>query len=185
MQSTLHYLREGYAWVGLTFKPLALDFLRGWDPNRYAPLSLPDDDGIAWDLASQVAALIRDAANPANPFQGYDVQRVYATGQSQPASFLVTYVNEFHPIAKLADGSDAYDGYLITARGTNARAINNGDNPGYDDERRFIRAGIGVPIIVMQSETDVFNSRQGDMALFRLWEVAGSSHGDYPRFVRA
>jgi hypothetical protein len=46
-----------------------------------------------------------------------------------------------------------------------------------------IRADIGVPVLVFQTETDVFNSnlnaRQPDTDTYRLWEVAGTSHFDF------
>jgi hypothetical protein len=47
----------------------------------------------------------------------------------------------------------------------------------------MIRNDLDVPVFVFETETDVFNSnttdRQPDTNLFRLWEVAGSSHFDW------
>ncbi len=46
-----------------------------------------------------------------------------------------------------------------------------------------IRDDLGVPVLVFQTETDVFNSnlnaRQPDTDTYRLWEVAGTSHFDF------
>jgi Alpha/beta hydrolase domain len=46
-----------------------------------------------------------------------------------------------------------------------------------------IRDDVGVPVLVFQTETDVFNSnlnaRQPDTDTYRLWEVAGTSHFDF------
>ena len=73
---------------------------------------------------------------------------------------MVTYIDAVHPLAHV------YDGFLVHSR--------SGGAP--------IRDDVGVPVLVFQTETDVSFSRgraaQPDTNMFRLGEVAGTSHYD-------
>jgi len=56
--------------------------------------------------------------------------------------------------------------------------------------RVLIRADLNVPVMVVQSETDLLtlgfiDARQEDTEKFRLWEVAGTSHIDPYSFLEA
>lgn len=173
-------LREGYAWVGMTIKDNAIDYLRAWDEGRYGSLSMVDR-GLVYDSYGQVGALLREGANPANPLAGYDVEVVIGTGYSQSADYLTTFSNEFHAATLTAGGEPVFDGYLLGGGTGAARRINSADSEFYFDERRFNT--VDAPLIRVQSESEVvvFSSvgiRQPDSAVFRLYEIAGGSHAD-------
>ncbi|HVW68374.1 MAG TPA: alpha/beta hydrolase domain-containing protein [Steroidobacteraceae bacterium] len=139
-----YLLGHGDIHVGFTFKPVAARSLRVFDPQRYAHVSFanplpverrckvsrPDDiedqeNGLAWDLFSDIAALLRDGSsrNPlAKYLQGKRV-KLYAFGYSQDAAYLRTYVNNFHARAEAEVGAPPFDGYVIAAGG-NQVALN-------------------------------------------------------------
>lgn len=174
-------LDEGYAWVGLTMKDVAVDLLRAWDPARYGDLSMPDN-GLAYDMFAQVAALLRDAADPANPLAGFAVTQLIGTGYSQTADYLTTFSNEFHESARARDGRHAFDGYLLGGGAGAARRINSASAEYYLDERRLNH--VAAPLIRVQSETEVLvflyastEARQPDSDVFHIYEIAGGSHG--------
>ena len=67
------------------------------------------EDGMRYDLFSQVAAAIKSTA-PGMPFTGQNVQRAFLTTQD---TGMVTYINAIHSQARLDGGKPTYDGYLI------------------------------------------------------------------------
>ena len=79
-----------------------------------------------------------------------------ATGQSQSAGRLATYINSVQPMAKV------YDGFLLDAT----------SSP--------IRGDITVPVMKIMAEHDVLTggaaTRQAETGKFRQWEVAGTAH---------
>lgn len=173
-------LDEGYIWVGITMKDVAIDSLKAWDAPRYSSLSMPDN-GLAYAMFAQVAQLLRDPQHPENPLADFDVRYLIGTGYSQSADYLTTFSNEFH--------SDDFDGYLHAGGNGAARRINSSDVESYSDERRFNQ--VSVPMIRLQSETEVAvftrpstATRQPDSELFRLYEVAGGSHADLDILTR-
>lgn len=172
-------MNEGYVWVGLTVRPVAVNRMKSWNATRYAALSMPDA-GVIYEAAGQIAALLRDSAASANPLRGWPVRFLLGTGYSQSGRYLVTYINEFHRAAQLAGGTPVFDGYLVSGSPGNARQINS-TTPDSTDERRFINAP--VPVIRIQTETDLVAlasaaARKPDSALYRSYEVAGTSHAD-------
>jgi len=200
-----HFMRRGDAYVGITSKPVAVKTLKAFDPERYAPLSwanplpveetcvLPffmridsspeTENGLVWDIVSQVGALLR-SDSPANPLAGFAIDQLYATGYSQTGMYLVTYVNAIHP-QTFGNGDPIYDGYLIAANFGVAYPINQCAGyilPG-DPRNTILRCT--VPVIIVATQTD-YNSwgRRPDSDApedgFRLYEVAGSAHaGEY------
>ncbi len=80
-QSYEQFMREGYAWVGITIKPNTIKSLKRFDPERYASLGMPhpvtsprcapadinpwaqpttpdDETGLAWDILTQLGELL-------------------------------------------------------------------------------------------------------------------------------
>ena len=176
-------LKEGYAWVGLTMKNTAVAALAAWDPARYSTLSLPDN-GLAYAMFGQIAALLRDSSDPANPLAGFHVDHVIATGYSQTADYLTTFGNDFHELALARDGRHAIDGYLQGGGAGAGRRINSADVEFHLEEARRMNR-VQAPLIRVQSETEVgvFSypstaSRQPDSQFFRMYEVPGASHAD-------
>src|SRR5262249_30418211 len=94
-----------------------------------------------------------------NLLPGFRVERVFATGHSQSAGRLATYVNSVHPLAPVFDA--------VVPHGGGGRIRDDLAN---------------VKVFKLLSETDVINNqasvRQPDTANFRSWEVTGDSHVD-------
>lgn len=141
------------------------------------------DPALAWDLISQVGAL---AKSETGPFSGYDVEQVLATGWSQSAGYLTTYVNVIHPLHSV------YDGFLLGARGGGGTTLQLAlpGNPaanlltiGNNVTQGRLNGG-GAPVISLQTETDSKSAviRKPDTDdpadRFRLYEVPGSAHND-------
>ncbi len=190
-----HLAARGHAWVGVSAQKVGIDgggfvesiHLKRQAPERYGDLEHPGD---AWsfDIFSQVGALLRLPAGD-NPLGGLMPEQLLAAGESQSAACLVTYINAVDPHARLFDGFFVHgrpgvgvsiDGVFIPSaqrEGMEAtrRAIS------YKGER--IRQDARVPVLVLQSETDVILlggglAGQPDSERIRVWEMAGAAHAD-------
>ncbi|MTG88598.1 hypothetical protein GJV82_06520 [Cellulosimicrobium sp. BIT-GX5] len=167
-QTHEHLVRGGYAWVGVSAQVAGVHSatgLRAWSPDRYGTLDLTDggavtDDTLSWDVFSQAVAAVRDPVGVA-PLGPLDAERVVATGHSQSAGRLWSYVNSVDPLAGVVD----------------AVVLHGGGG--------LVRDDIDTPVFKINSETDVAidllgaAQRQPDSELLRTWEVAGASHGDW------
>ena len=205
------FMRNGDVWVGITAKPIAVAALKTFDPTRYAslsfanPLSLDDprnctniqtvvdppqlrsrstEDGLIWDIYSQVGAWLRSGAK-SNPL-AHRVEHAYGFGYSQTGGYLVDYINAIHPLVVASDGRPIYDGYLVGVAGgafVGAVPINQcSPAPPVTDPRRQFK-DVGVPVIRVMSQSDYLlgiASRRpdGDAASdrFRHYEMAGAAH---------
>lgn len=179
-------IREGFAWVGVSAQvvgisggsnPLGLNLsLKAINSVRYGSLVHPGDS-FSYDMFSQVAAAIRDAGGT-RPLGELRVKRVIAIGESQSAFRLVTYVNAIHPIARV------YDGFLIHSRSGGGAPLSQSPAPVVNAPAgALIRDDLDVPVLTFETETDVIllgflAAEQPDSRRFRLWEVAGTAHGD-------
>ncbi|WP_249228019.1 alpha/beta hydrolase domain-containing protein [Kutzneria sp. CA-103260] len=165
-------LRAGYAWVGVSAQQLGVDALKKIDPGRYGTLNHPGDT-FSYDIFSQAAQALRHPQG-ADPLQGLKPKALIADGESQSAFRMVTYANAIQPVQRL------YDGFLIHSRRDAGAPINlNQLSPA-----AWTRTDSGVPVLTVQTETDVlaplnyFPAAQPDNPRFRLWEIPGTSHVD-------
>ena len=156
-----HLMRNGYAWIGVSAQRVGVDHLRGWSPKRYGSLDVTvggtiEGDELSYDVFSAVAEAVR-VPGGVNVLPGFDVDRVIATGHSQSAGRLATYLNSVHP------RDPVFDAVVVHGGGGQIR----------DDQ--------DVRIFKIMAETDMprrMESRQPDTDTYRQWEVAGSSHVD-------
>jgi hypothetical protein len=207
-------VHHGDVWIGFTSKPVTVAALKTFNPTRYAPLSwanplpLTDPDncttlytiiggdssrttenGLLWDIFSQIAALVRSDASD-NPLRRFRVERVYGYGYSQSGFDLQTYIDAVHPLAKQANGKYMFDGFLDVA-GFNAAATINQCQPGLYGEGFFFGPGpwqisdAGVPVIRMATDSEellalVQSGRRADNNTypdqFREYELAAAAH---------
>jgi hypothetical protein len=189
-----HLAAQGHAWVGVSAQKVGIDgggFVEGIHlkllaPERYTDLEHPGD---AWsfDIFTQVGASLRRSGD--NPLGGLVPQSVIAAGESQSAACLVTYINAIDPHAQLFDGffvhgrpgiGVAIDGVFIpSARGEGME----GTRRAISSKGERIRQDARVPVLVLQSETDVILlggglAEQPDSEHIRVWEMAGAAHAD-------
>lgn len=176
--------REGYVWVGVSAQSVGVEggggafdiSLKVVDPVRYGILNHPGD-GYSYDIFSQAAQAVMRPQG-LDPLEGLVPERLIAVGQSQSAFRLVSYVNGVSPLI------DLFDGFLLMARGGGSASISQlplADVPTPDAV--FIRTDQAIPLITLQSETDIFQlnsvvSRQDDSDYIRIWEVPGTAHSD-------
>jgi hypothetical protein len=203
-----HLLEDGWAYVGISSKPVTIKALKTFDPERYAPLSwanpLPLSDarnceqvaadssrdtenGLAWDIFSQVGALLKSRAS-SNPLRGLHVERLYLTGYSQSSNYLLTYINAVHPSARLARGRPVWDGFLLAGGpvGSGGSPINQCEAAALFGTRQLTLRAADVPVINVVGAMDVIgmittiDTRRDDNDApndrFRLYEVPGGSH---------
>jgi hypothetical protein len=193
-----HLIRDGFAWVGVSAQLAGIEGgglagfsfpLKRIDAGRYASLEHPGD-AFSFDIFSQAGRAVRDG----RLLGGLEPRRLLAMGESQSAVFLVTYVNAVDADAQV------FDGFLIHGRAGAgaglegslgaertlaevAEAVGSGRGAALLGGSEPIRSDARVPVLTLQSETDVFGlgsvaARQPDSERFRLWEIAGAAHAD-------
>src|SRR5436190_18613876 len=90
-------MRSGYVWVGVAAQRVGVEALKVWNANRYGTLDVTDhgtitNDDLSYDVFAQVAQAIRHPAG-VNMLNEFRVERIFATGHSQSAGRLATYLN--------------------------------------------------------------------------------------------
>ncbi|MBV9196374.1 MAG: hypothetical protein JO168_19745 [Solirubrobacterales bacterium] len=210
------FMRDGDVWVGVTAKPIDIVALKTFNPQRYAslsfanPLPLTDprnctniqtvvdppalrsrttEDGLIWDIYSQVGAWLksRTRSNPLTYGQRRSLVRdAYGFGYSQTGGYLIDYVNAINPRVVRANGRSIYDGFLIGVAGgsfVGTVPLNQCEPaPAGTDPRARIR-DTGVPVIQVMSQSDYLlgiaaRRPDGNTARdpFRHYEMAGAAH---------
>ncbi|HMD35489.1 MAG TPA: alpha/beta hydrolase domain-containing protein [Vicinamibacterales bacterium] len=193
--------REGYAWVGIGAQASGVNAprtgLKAWDAERYKPLIHPGD-AYAYDIFSQGAQALHgdggrrvgtelsgDLRPRLNPLGELRVRKVIATGRSQSAFRLVTYINAFHAQTRL------FDGYFVHSLGANAAGLTAEQlarDPDPIPPGAHIRADVDVPVFDLQTEGDMATlrahlTRQDPSPHYRRWEIAGAAHAEDARWV--
>jgi hypothetical protein len=162
-----HMMRDGYVWVGVSNQTIGIDALKKWNPKRYGEFDVgaslpkpggPDADAQSYDIFSQVGAALKHPGS-VDMLNGLNPKVILATGESQGAGRLATYVNSIQNSAKV------YDGFLLLS------AVGSP-----------IRSDVAVPVFKLNTEHDVLTGDaavwQPDSAKYRSWDVAGTSHVD-------
>jgi hypothetical protein len=170
-----HLIRRGHAWVGVSAQKAGIDggglvqglHLKKVQPERYGELSHPGD---AWsfDIFSQAGSLARREVG---------ARRLLAAGESQSAFYLVTYVNAVDPVDQV------FDGFFVHGRGARGAPLDGSGIAGATGSPERIRDDVRVPVLALQSETDVMalgsvGTAQRDGHHLREWEIAGAAHAD-------
>lgn len=184
-------IRQGYAYVGVSAQKGGIEGggmnlgipgvlpIKKVDPQRYAQLNHPGD-AFSYDIYTQAAHAIRRSREthllgPLVP------KHVIATGESQSAGFLTTYVNAVEPVAK------AFDGFLIHSRFGSGAPLGGsyvGGAAASMVKSLQIRTDTNKPVLIFISESDLMlpggylSARQPDNDHLRTWEVTGTAHAD-------
>ncbi len=152
-------IREGYAWVGVSAQQPGVRTIVAADPQRYGSLDHPGTP-FSLDIFTQAGrALTRHSG--AAPLAGLDPEHLIAIGQSQAASYLISYVNGVQPLVEV------FDGFLLHTPAQAGR----------------IRADLEQPTLIFVTESELagfgyVSVRQPDSDSVRTWEVAGAAHAD-------
>ncbi len=180
-------LRGGYVWMGVGAQSAGVNAprtgLKAWDPVRYRSLSHPGDP-FSFDIFSQAIRALRRPGD-VDPLPGFEIRHVLATGRSQSAMRLITYINAVHAHAPLVDG------YLVHSRGAAPAGLRADRLTGVADPLpagAHIRADIDVPVLDVQAEGDMVTlrshlARQDPHDNLRHWEIAGAAHAEVPVWV--
>lgn len=158
-----HYIRSGYAWVGVSAQNVGVSQLTQWSPTRYGGLDVTDGgtvtgDALSFDVFSQAAQAVRN--NTGDIMGGLEVEQALAIGASQSAGFMTSYYEDVLPLIQ-----PVFDGYGYIVGSAPAPA-----------------EGRTEPIFQVNAETDILiglgsAARQREQTdLFRRWEVAGTGH---------
>jgi hypothetical protein len=184
---------------------LALD-----DPNNCLnPVSSVDsttasrgtEDGLAWDIYSQVGALLRsrDSDNPVGyrshrhdwrgGHGGHQVaaKHLYGFGYSQTGGYLYDYINAIHPLDVARNGGHPiYDGYIVAVAGAGfvgSVPINQCEAIPKPGQPPLQFSNVGVPIMHVMSQSDYLRAlsvRRPDSDApadrYRHYEMAGAAH---------
>lgn len=170
-------LREGYAWVGVSAEAASVAFLKGLNPTRYAQASAEDNNGQSFDVYTQAARLIRQAAAQWGLAGGKaDASRpvrLLALGYSQSGSYLITYLNAFQP------WTHAFDGFYLMSTAAVGMPLTTSGSRYFSPQ---YRATPQAPVIQVSTEMEVMVgwqlSRTPDTKALRHWEIPGASHLD-------
>ncbi|THD64496.1 MAG: hypothetical protein E8A49_02345 [Phenylobacterium sp.] len=188
-------LRAGMAYVGVSAQKVGVEGgqgiagpgmpLKKVNPTRYGGLVHPGDN-FSFDIFSQAGQAVKtgQVMGPLKPLH------VLATGESQSAVFMTTYVDAIDPIARV------YDGFYIHSRFGGApppetASMRTGPNT-RGAQGVKMRPDLRVPVMTLISETDLIGSglsgfwaaQQPDNDKLRIWEMPGTSHVDnYMFFV--
>lgn len=205
-QSHEQFMADGYGWVGVSTKPNTLRALKLFNSERYAALGFPnprpgggcaaaqinplsqpttldDETGLAWDVISQLGALLKDAGGVR--LIGAPVIRLYMTGQSQSAGYARTYASVFAHTVESKKRKPLYDAYLYSGSPPWQVPLNQCRKDLAEGDPRLITPAVGVPVIELFAQGDIgtnIATRRPDSDLapdyFRRYEVAGASHVD-------
>src|SRR3954454_22889892 len=116
-------IRRGYAWVGVSAQAVGVN-------------------------SAKAGQAVRDQA--ATVLGGLKPKRLIASGESQSAGRMVTYINAIHPLAHV------YQGFLVHSRGGVGSPLSQPPLAAVPTPNpAIIRTDNPSPTIVLQSETDV------------------------------
>jgi hypothetical protein len=190
-------LRSGMAYVGVSAQKVGVEGgqslggaglpLKKQNPARYGSLVHPGDQ-YAFDMFSQAGEAVK-SGKVLGPLKA---RHMLATGESQSAVFLTTYIDAIDPIAKV------YDGFYVHSRFGGAPApefasMRSGPNARPGPSGVKLRADLRVPVMTLISETDLIGSNlsgfwtadQPDNPKLRIWEMPGTAHVDNYMFFIA
>jgi hypothetical protein len=188
---------QGYAYVGVTTQYNGVQALRGWEGGpgaRYAGLFHPGDS-YDYNIFAQVGWVVAhprkgDARALGNLTNG--IGKVLATGFSQSAWWLTTYINAVHRLTPVYAGFLVDDGGIDEPLSFDDTGTGDPFPPGvpptpfFDTPYPFqLRTDQNVPTLIVASEFGLSDfgllagrsfHLQPDSTHVRVWEFAGATH---------
>jgi hypothetical protein len=167
-------IRLGAAYVGVSAQAVGVNNLKNDVNPRYDSLVHPGDS-YSYSIFSDAGRAVRDQA--ATVLGGLTPSRLIASGESQSASRMVTYIDAVQPLEHV------FNGFMVHSRGASGAPLSQDPLAAVSFPAPApIRDDLDVPVMVVQAEGDVISSnlaaRQPDTGKFRSWELAGTSHAD-------
>lgn len=166
-----HFVRHGYAWVGVSAQRVGVqqppNGLKVWSPTRYGDFDVTvdgtiTDDSLCYDIFAQAGQAIMNPKG-IDPMAGFPVKLVIVAGASQSAGRLSIYFNSIQPLHNL------FECYYLLVGGSG------------------LRTDLNIKVFQYLSECDLWRGgparRMADSDYFRSWEVAGTGHSSYISFV--
>ncbi|WP_238907596.1 alpha/beta hydrolase domain-containing protein [Clostridium sp. YIM B02506] len=204
VNSWKYFTRNGDIYIGITSKSDVLNSLYSVDNERYSVLSwenpMPEraepknsifkffpqyEAGLFWDMLTDFAKALRTKSE-LNPISQYGDYKLYLTGWSQSAGYLVRYVKSFAYLKENCSELPMFDGYLAAGGGASPAPLNSYEPIKVSSKGYFYSEGAGVmgarePYIAINTESENEAVKwKGDSdipgKLFRAYEVPGSSH---------
>ncbi|NQX87288.1 MAG: hypothetical protein HRT77_01350 [Halioglobus sp.] len=171
-------IRSGSAWVGVSAQAVGVNaLLNSASPTavRYDSLLHPGDS-YSYDIFSKAGELAGEPS--ATLLDGLTADVLIATGESQSAMRLVTYIDGVHPLNSI------FDGFYVHSRFGMGGPISQSPLPYIPFPHPSpVRDDLNVPVLIVQAEGDVIGSnlqsrQPAASALVREWEMAGTAHAD-------
>ena len=108
-----YFIRSGIAYVGVSAQRIGVEALKVWNKDRYGSLDVTADgtiinDALCYDIFADVARAVRKPV--VDWLGGLKPQIIIATGHSQSAARLATYINSVHPLAPVFDAVVVHGG---------------------------------------------------------------------------
>ena len=156
-------LHEGHAYVVVSAQLVGHTELRAWDPVRYGTLTHPGDTPGSFQIFEQAVQAVR-GGGAVDPMGGLDVDYLVASGDSQSAGRLTTYITGGYAIEGLIDG-------FLPGRG------------GGNADTGKVAAELKVPMLWLLEEDQA--ERPADTAWQKFWYQAGAAHAplDWGHYV--
>lgn len=170
------------------------------DNSRYANLNITTR-AHTWDMLNQAAALLREKGSASNPLGNWKVDVIIVTGYSQSAAYVTTFANSFYPSYSATDPASPcntnespetsgctplVNGFVVGGGGPNARLLDGAGSHPLGDARNLAR-GLGKTVrFTTESELNAIAARYApapEPANYRTYEVAGTAHIDYWRYM--
>ena len=192
-----YFMRNGYAYVGITSKYCNVESLKKFDSKRYAELewgasSLNDDDrnGLFWDMLGQLGVMLKQ--QNCDLLGGNTADKVFLMGQSQSGMYLNTFVNCFGQANAVGidynsdegEGDAVFDGFVNVVGAFADSALSSGGKT-----RSFAAPyDSPVPYILVEGENDYsacvkinpnYIKEDGDEPgenMYRHYVIAGGAH---------
>jgi len=153
--------------------------------EKWPPISFPEsEDGLVWDIKAQLGAFLKSERR-SEILPGFEAPKLFATGYSQSALLMRTFINAFHDVFRLPDGGPIYDGYLMEV-GPGLLRINQCSKDVLPNDPRNKVKVPDVPVINIDTEAEMWlgmHTRQPDVvgqtAGLVSYELAGANHRPY------
>jgi hypothetical protein len=155
--------------------------LTSWDPERYGSLDIPND-GMSYDIFTQAARALSQnrPQEGVDPMGGLEVKKIFALGESQSGSRVLSYANGVQPVEKIFDAM-----IIVVSAGRGTDFLNEMAHAKKDGKTQVrnvasrVREDINCKVFVINTQTEsLFLGKlaQPDTDNIRSWQIAGASH---------